>query len=95
MANAADEHVTIDRMCDDRMAFLKGLSTWDRYGNGWTRRVEDVRKTAHGMVVDEPHPEPPEPVPEPEPEPQPGELVVTIKIDVPSGVVVKIEQTES
>jgi hypothetical protein len=49
--------------------------------------VEDVRKTAHGMVVEAPEP--------PEPEPQPGELVVTIKIDVPSGVVVKIEQTES
>jgi hypothetical protein len=29
-----------------------------------------------------------------EPEPQPGELVVTIKVDVPAGVVVKIEQTE-
>ena len=29
-----------------------------------------------------------------ESEPEPGELVVTIKIDVPAGVVVKIEQTE-
>lgn len=29
-----------------------------------------------------------------EPEPQPGELVVTIKIDVPAGVVVRVEQTE-
>jgi lysozyme family protein len=89
MANAADEHVTIDRMCDDRMAFLQGLSTWDRYGKGWTRRVEDVRRTAHNMVADEPHPEPEEPPPAPEPEP----LVVTVRISAPAGVVVKVEQS--
>lgn len=88
-ANAADEHVTIDRMCDDRLEFLRGLSTWDRYGKGWTRRVEDVRKTAHGMVVDVPHPEEDPPL-EPEAEP----LVVTITIDAPPGVVVKVEQIE-
>jgi len=90
LANAADEHVTIDRMCDDRLEFLRGLSTWDRYGKGWTSRVEDVRKTAHGMVVDVPHPEPEEPPPTPEPEP----LVVTITIDAPPGVVVKVQQIE-
>jgi lysozyme family protein len=89
-ANLADEHVTIDRMCDDRLAFLRDLSTWDRYGKGWTRRVEDVRKTAHNMVADEPHPELPEPAPMPEPEP----LVVRILIDAPPGVVVKVEQVE-
>jgi lysozyme family protein len=79
----ADDHVTIDRMCDDRMAFLRSLSTWDLYGKGWTARVEDVRAEAHDMVIEDV-----------EPEPQPDELVVTIKIDVPAGVVVKIEQTE-
>ena len=88
-ANTADEHVTIDRMCDDRMKFLQGLSTWDRYGKGWARRVEDVRRTAHGMVVDEPHPEPPEPSPVPEPEP----LIVKVRITAPAGVIVEVEQT--
>ena len=87
-ANSADEHVTIDRMCDDRMEFLQGLSTWDRYGKGWARRVEDVRRTAHGMVVDEPHPELPEPPSEPEADP----LVVTVRITAPPGVVVHVEQ---
>jgi len=89
MANAADEHITIDRMCDDRMSFLKGLSTWHLYGKGWTNRVEDVRKTAHNMVVDEPHPEPApiEPVPPSEPQ------VVTVRITAPRGVVVNVEQT--
>jgi lysozyme family protein len=88
-ANSADEHVTIDRMCDDRMDFLRGLSTWSNYGKGWTRRVEDVRKTAHNMVADEPHPEPEEPPPAPEAEP----LVVTVRITAPPGVTVKVEQT--
>ena len=87
-ANACEEHLTVDRMCDDRLDFLRGLSTWDRYGKGWTRRVEDVRKTAHGMVVDVPHPEPEDPPPVPEPEP----LVVTVRITVPPGVVVNVVQ---
>jgi len=62
LANSEDDHVTIDRMCDDRLDFLRGLSTWDRYGKGWKTRVEDVRRTAHGMVLDEPHPEPEPPI---------------------------------
>jgi lysozyme family protein len=49
-ANAADDHVTIDRACNFRLDFLRGLSTWPTYGKGWSNRVEDVRKTAHGMV---------------------------------------------
>jgi len=80
-ANEADDHLIIDRMCDDRMAFLRGLSTWDLYGDGWTNRVEDVRATAHGMVE--------------EVEPVPGELVVTIRITVPLGVVVRVEQIDT
>jgi len=80
-ANAAIDHVTIDRMCDDRMKFLRGLETWPLYGTGWTNRVEDVRKTAHGMTttVEAPPAEP---------------LVVRILIDAPPGVVVKVEQVE-
>jgi lysozyme family protein len=78
-ANAADDHATIDGMCDERMHFLRGLETWPLYGTGWTNRVEDVRATAHDMV------EQVEP---------PGELVVTITIDVPSGVRVEVVQTK-
>lgn len=77
-ANAADDHTTIDRMCDDRMAFLRGLETWPLYGTGWTNRVEDVRAEAHRMV---------------EEVERPGELVVTITIDVPRGVRVDVVQT--
>jgi len=71
--------VTIDRMCDDRLKFLKGLSTWPIYGGGWTNRVEDVRNTAHDMCLE---------VPEGEP------LVVTLRITVPPGVIVNVEQVD-
>jgi lysozyme family protein len=77
-ANAADDHTTIDRMCDDRLTFLRSLSTWDLYGKGWTARVGDVRAEAHRMVE--------------EVEP-PGEKVVTITIKVPAGVRVDVVQT--
>jgi len=80
-ANEAEDHNTIDHMCDDRLEFLRGLETWPLYGDGWTNRVEDVRATAHGMVE--------------EVEPVPGELVVTIRITVPLGVVVRVEQIDT
>lgn len=50
----ADDHVTIDRMCDDRLNYLQSLSTWDKYGGGWTTRVENVREDAHKMVQERP-----------------------------------------
>lgn len=49
-AQAQDEITTIDRMCDKRLAFLKNLDTWPRYGKGWTKRVADVRSTAKKMA---------------------------------------------
>jgi lysozyme family protein len=33
----------IDRICDQRMAFLKALKIWPTFKTGWTRRVSDVR----------------------------------------------------
>lgn len=40
----------IEEMCDHRLAFLHGLSTWDVFGKGWARRVEGVRSTALVMA---------------------------------------------
>ncbi|WP_421930123.1 glycoside hydrolase family 108 protein [Nitratireductor rhodophyticola] len=40
----------INRLCDARMAFLRKLKHWPRFGNGWTRRVTDVRKDAVDMI---------------------------------------------
>jgi lysozyme family protein len=65
----ADPEEVINALCDNRMFFLKGLSTWGTFGNGWTNRVNDVRRDALADAEAAPVPEPePEPTPEPEPE---------------------------
>lgn len=48
--NGAAPSTVIDAICDARMAFLKRLSTFDTFGKGWTRRVEDVRAKAKAMA---------------------------------------------
>ncbi len=40
----------IDVMCDCRLTFLQGLSTWPDFGKGWRRRVEGVRATGIAMA---------------------------------------------
>lgn len=42
----------IDALCDGRLVFLRDLSTWPRYGKGWSRRVEEVRKAALAMAAE-------------------------------------------
>jgi len=65
--------IIINRMCDDRLAFLRNLSTWPTFGKGWARRVEEVRKEALAMASAVPVPppdiEPPAPAPVPSPQP--------------------------
>jgi lysozyme family protein len=34
------------RICAERLRFLKALRTWPVFGNGWARRVEEVKSTA-------------------------------------------------
>lgn len=41
---------TIERICADRLAFLRRLSTWPTFGKGWTSRVEGVRAEALAMA---------------------------------------------
>ena len=40
----------LHHMCDNRLAFLRGLATWTDFGVGWSRRVENVRATAMKMA---------------------------------------------
>jgi lysozyme family protein len=53
-------HDLIDSICDKRLAFLKELKGWRRYGKGWETRVEQVRvaakSMARGSVVPTPQP---------------------------------------
>lgn len=39
----------INAICDERMAFLKRLKTWNTFGVGWSRRVNGVR--AHSLEL--------------------------------------------
>ena len=47
---AHDPVQVIDVMCDVRLDFLRGLSTWADFGKGWRRRVEGVRTAAVTMT---------------------------------------------
>ena len=67
-AKAADPIKVIAALCDQRMKFLRNLSTWPTFGKGWTSRVEDVRLDAiqlttkpTGPVILPPTPNPPPP----------------------------------
>src|SRR5690242_18712533 len=40
----------VTELCDKRLAFLKGLKTWPVFGNGWGRRVAEVRGAALSMA---------------------------------------------
>lgn len=41
----------VDAMCDRRLAFLKALRTWPRFGGGWSKRVAGVRKVAKAWAI--------------------------------------------
>lgn len=57
LTNAADSRTIINELCDDRMAFLRGLSTWPTFGRGWTARVDRVRADSLKMVTELPEEE--------------------------------------
>jgi lysozyme family protein len=40
----------INKICDERLAFLKQLRTWPTFGRGWSTRVAEVRRDALAMV---------------------------------------------
>jgi lysozyme family protein len=60
--NKRDPKALVGAICDERLLFLKGLKTWPDFGNGWGRRVSEVREFGHQlasqMVVAPPQPEP-------------------------------------
>lgn len=47
---AMEPDCLVDNICNARMTFLKGLTTFDVFGRGWSRRVEDVRAKAKAMA---------------------------------------------
>ncbi|HEX5499562.1 MAG TPA: glycosyl hydrolase 108 family protein, partial [Thermomicrobiales bacterium] len=51
---AADARALIASICDERIVFLKSLKTWDVFGRGWQRRVDEVRTAALAMAAPPP-----------------------------------------
>ena len=49
-AKAADSAQVVNAICDERLAFLRGLKTWPVFGAGWGRRVAEVRALALKMA---------------------------------------------
>lgn len=68
-ASAFNPAVVVNRLCDERLAFLKRLSTWGTFGKGWSNRVAGVREDAlHMIAFATPSNSPTEPVsPSPKP----------------------------
>jgi lysozyme family protein len=50
LANARDAKRLIAEICDERLRFLRSLRTWPVFGNGWSRRVREVRAAALAMA---------------------------------------------
>ena len=48
--NAMDAREIVNKLCDDRMTFLRGLPAWPTFKNGWTTRVAEVRRAALSFV---------------------------------------------
>lgn len=46
MVETAEAASVINKVCDIRLEFLQSLSTFDTFGKGWTRRVDEVRQSA-------------------------------------------------
>lgn len=42
---------TVKNLCAKRLSFLRGLSTFDAFGKGWTRRVVNVEATGVSMAL--------------------------------------------
>lgn len=49
-AGQAPARQLIAAICDERLRFLQGLRTWPVFGNGWGRRVAEVRAAALAMA---------------------------------------------
>ena len=49
-AQAADANSLVTGICEARLTYLKTLSDWNRYGAGWTDRIERVQNIATKMI---------------------------------------------
>ena len=79
-ARQAHPEAVIDRACDLRMGFLRGLKTWSRFGKGWSTRVNSVRDTAISMSI---HPAgSPQPTPDHDTDMTPVMIIAAVAVAV-------------
>lgn len=64
--NRMSPEAVVEDVCAERLNFLRRLSTWSVFGNGWSRRVENVLREALVMAKQS---RPPKPTPKPQPAP--------------------------
>lgn len=74
-AMESDVPATIQKACDARRSFLRGLRTYDAFGRGWERRVNSVEHRAKEMALLEAGAEPQEPVSRPDPAERPAAML--------------------
>lgn len=48
----------VEKLCANRLAFVKRLSTWPTFGKGWSRRISEVLHLAKDMAIALPNPQP-------------------------------------
>lgn len=49
--NKQNPATLIGKLCSERLAFLRKISTWPKYGKGWTKRVQKVEQEALKMAA--------------------------------------------
>lgn len=54
----ADHDVLVARICEMRLAFMKALTTWKRYGKGLASRVAQVKRIGQALAMGSVGPEP-------------------------------------
>lgn len=56
----------VEKLCANRLAFVKRLSNWPTFGRGWSIRISEVLHLAKDMAIALPQPQP-SPTPSPSP----------------------------
>ena len=46
-----DPEEIVEQVCQERLAFLQSLGTWNTFGKGWGRRVAEVEQHATAMLT--------------------------------------------
>lgn len=49
-ADSQPPHKVLDAYLNERLNFMMSLKTWKRYGNGWGKRIDKVKKVCEGLI---------------------------------------------